>query len=365
MAAAEPFDPFSFEEDDANDDQYTYESSLPPESTLFAQTVGTLSRGETASMSYVTDDTSRQQSQQQHPKSLPPKMTVKLSLHEEVSSSAVMEGGDTKNGGASSSQLFVEGKVVVHVQSSDANRNSPFCLQLYGSMASSANIKCNDHCHLLNESPRNTAISRGINKNKHKNSFINCRVEIPKSQVLSEIMSYSMNVKTSNMPILVQTKATLNTQKICRIGVQIRSNLSNKGDLQNFTIVVAVPQTLQGSTVKITKGDNANWDEMKRLVTWKIGHLPHGKSCLVSIEAEISPTIASLLPLSSSLTESSSTKVVEEKIQFPVLVRCTSEKDQISDLKLAAVALKSVPASIGVQLTRSFRLLHRVEHSDV
>ena len=113
MAAAEPFDPFSFEEDDANDDQYTYESSLPPESTLFAQTVGTLSRGETASMSYVTDDTSRQQSQQQHPKSLPPKMTVKLSLHEEVSSSAVMEGGDTKNGGASSSQLFVEGKVVV------------------------------------------------------------------------------------------------------------------------------------------------------------------------------------------------------------------------------------------------------------
>jgi hypothetical protein len=232
-------------------------------------------------------------------------------------------------------------------------------------MASSANIKCNDHCHLLNESPRNTAISRGINKNKHKNSFINCRVEIPKSQVLSEIMSYSMNVKTSNMPILVQTKATLNTQKICRIGVQIRSNLSNKGDLQNFTIVVAVPQTLQGSTVKITKGDNANWDEMKRLVTWKIGHLPHGKSCLVSIEAEISPTIASLLPLSSSLTESSSTKVVEEKIQFPVLVRCTSEKDQISDLKLAAVALKSVPASIGVQLTRSFRLLHRVEHSDV
>lgn len=60
-------------------------------------------------MSYVTDDTSRQQSQQQHPKSLPPKMTVKLTLHEEVSSSA----GDTKNGGASSSQLFVEGKVVV------------------------------------------------------------------------------------------------------------------------------------------------------------------------------------------------------------------------------------------------------------
>ena len=150
---------------------------------------------------------------------------------------------------------------------------------------------------------------------------------------------------------------------MCRISVQIRTNLSNQGNLSNFTVVAAIPTTLKGSGLQITRG-SGNWDEIKRIVTWKLGDLPKGQSSLVSVEAEIAPSIASLLSLSSSLSDTaasaSNNKIVQEKIRFPVLVRCSSELDQISEMSLNVSELESVPASIVLHVTRSFRLLHRV-----
>ena len=81
------------------------------------------------------------------------------------------------------------------VQSSDAKKNAPFILQLSGSMASLANIKCNDFCTLKNEVDVFPRWGGG--------ELVSVCVDIPKSKVLEcEILNYSMNVKTQNMPIV-------------------------------------------------------------------------------------------------------------------------------------------------------------------
>ena len=218
-------------------------------------------------------------------------------------------------------------------------------------MAKLANIKCKEHCEFLSHGEQD-------------DDELQYRVDIPKSQKAGyEILNYSMSVQTQNMPILVQAKAAIKENK-CRVIVQIRSNLSNVGDLSNFTIIVAIPTTLVAETVKVTKGDNGVWDSLKRIVTWKIGHLPHGESCLVSAEADLrlSPAVANLVH-----DNPFNNKAVESKIHCPVLVRCLSEVDQVSDLTLAATPLQNERgvATIVQNRLSSYQLLHRVGKTGV
>lgn len=157
------------------------------------------------------------------------------------------------------------------------------------------------------------------------------------------------------MPILVQSKATLRGN-ICRVGIQIRSNLSNNGDINDLSISIPIPNTMQESTVKITRGaDTGSWDDCKRMVTWKIGTLAHGQSVLVSVEAEISHTMAKLL----EDDDLSSTKF-NEKMQCPVLVRCSSSSDTLTDFALSASPWMEDPTNLSLQQDQSYRLLHRV-----
>lgn len=158
------------------------------------------------------------------------------------------------------------------------------------------------------------------------------------------------------MPILVQSKSVIvESTSTCRISVQIRSNLSNRGDLSDFTIVVAIPTTLRGNTVRVTRGNHGAFDATKRIVTWKVGSLAHGESCLVSAEAEVAPEVATLMR-----DNQLAAGVAEDKVKCPVLVRCSSDVDQVSDLALKAVTLKDSPATIVQQLGKSYQLLHRV-----
>lgn len=89
--------------------------------------------------------------------------------------------------------------VKAQVLSSDAKKNSPFRLELSGTMALSANIKCNGFCVMQSEEDKtfNTPFYRV------GEGTIACNVDVPKSKVgACEIMNYSMNVKTQNMPIV-------------------------------------------------------------------------------------------------------------------------------------------------------------------
>lgn len=218
-------------------------------------------------------------------------------------------------------------------------------------MISLANIKYSDHATLLGDDDRTHDNSTTAAKD------LRCKVHIPKSELAGcEILSYNSNTRTQNMPMLVQSKMAVKSTT-CRMSIQIRSNLSNKGDISNLTIIVAIPNTLRGETVHVTRGKQGVWDATKRIVTWKIGTLPHGESCLVSAEAEVSSTVANLM----LEPQYDAKKVIKEKVRCPVLVRCSSEVDQVSDLRLSAVALPDVPANIArVNQVTSYRILHRV-----
>lgn len=222
-------------------------------------------------------------------------------------------------------------------------------------MASIAKVKCHEHCI-----PITSLKSANSNKDQSllNNNTKSFKVTLPKLLEQTNIATYSIeNVQTQNMPILLQTKVTIHST-ICRIGVQIRSNLSNLGDLHDFIIVLSVPTTLKTHTVKITRGINGELDEMKGMVTWKIGHLGHGKSNLVSIEAEMNDTLIDMM-------DSLGPEVLQDKIEFSVLVRCCSGMDQISDVVLSCKSLDETPARVGVQIVKSFRLIHRVCKGDV
>jgi len=329
-----PFDPFdaSFDDDVSNARTITSKTSKTSKST---------SRRRTSTKSPALEVVQEGRSS---PRALPPRLVVKLSLHEDVSSTAVV---DPDGEGGSLSQLSIEGKIMAQVESSNALKSTPFSLELSGPMVSLANITCNKHSAL---DDKDATVDGTI-------GTVRCKVNVPKSvTTLTDILSYSMNVRTQNMPILVQAKAALVKAKVCRISVQIRSNLSNHGDLKNFTVVVAIPPTtLLGNTLTITRGDHGVWDSNKRIISWKIGSLEHGESCLVSAEAEVSESILQVLH-----ENPFNPNVAEEKIKCPAIVRFESEVDQVSDLEMRVGELGGVPATIVEGRVRSYRMLHRV-----
>ncbi|KAL7528594.1 hypothetical protein ACHAWF_002619 [Thalassiosira exigua] len=336
MSRQSPFDPFTFDDDPAQQ-----------------HAGGSGGGGRESSKPHSTAGSSKRSNAEIAPeekgsKPLPPRLNVRLKLHEEVSSTAVI---DPDGEAGSLSQLSIEGKVTARVESSNAKQNAPFRLLIAGPMATLANITCGDYCSLEEEEEANvnTPFYRG-----GKIGTVPCRVEIPKSEVAGcDILSYSMNVRTQNMPILVQTKVIIDGR--AKIRVQIRSNLSNCGDLTDLMIVVAIPPTLRGDTVRVTRGDRGVWDATKRTVTWRMGNLPHGESRLVSADADVHASVAGVMH-----DNPFDAKVAERKVRCPVLVRCRSGNDQVSDLQLNATTLDGVPATIAQQYTKSYQLLHRV-----
>mmetsp|Transcript_22326 Transcript_22326/g.45932 ORF Transcript_22326/g.45932 Transcript_22326/m.45932 type:complete len:365 (-) Transcript_22326:202-1296(-) len=362
MSTSESFAPFSFDDDEGEDRSSNESDKILTRKPAVANNHYATGLSASHSCTTATSKTNNTSKKLRDPPTsrmvaLPPRLNVKLALHEEVSSTAILD--EDNNGDLSTSHLFVEGKITAQVSSSDASKNAPFCLHVSGAMISAADITYSNYCTPVNN--RRNEYSYG----SEIEGSMKYEVNIPKSKVeRCEVISYTIDAKTHNMPILVQPKALLNNQNKCRISVQIRSNLGNHGDLANFMIVVAIPNTVQGSTLQVTRGPGT-YDNIKRIVTWKIGNLAKGKSNLVSVEAELSSAVAKLLvdkksTLKDAVIATTNNKIIQEKVTFPVLVRCSSDLDQISDLSLDAMDLDSVPASIVLQQTRSFRLLHRV-----
>ena len=131
---------------------------------------------------------------------------------------------------------------------------------------------------------------------------------------------------------------------MCRVAVQVRSKLTNQGDLEDFTIAVAVPERVNASKVKVVHGDGV-WDELKRTIKWKVAKLQKGESFMITAQAELwSPVPAG----------------EKQSIRFPVLLRCSSAYDQVSSVDFRAKEAVGHPATISCSTIHSFRLLHRL-----
>jgi Adaptor complexes medium subunit family len=247
---------------------------------------------------------------------LPPKINVKLAVAEEVSSTANPEGEGSCN-------ISVEGSIHAQVQCSDAMKNAPFCLIPQALQKDEGTVTFHPNLDFATDG----------------NTVHDCLYRIPKHEIgLVPILRYSLNNKIQHMPLLLERKVTVGGL-MCRIAIQVRSKLSNNGNLQNFTIAVAVPECVNGATMEIVRGEG-DYDDLKRVIVWKLDELPKGESFMVSAQAKLWEPATD--------------------IQFPVLLRCMSAADQISDLDFKVTAAAGYPSSITFNRTCSFRLLHRL-----
>jgi hypothetical protein len=250
---------------------------------------------------------------------LPPKLNVKLTIHEDVTSFAQAN----KEG---ASDVTVEGRICAQVQCSDANRNAPFCLE-----AADGHSKT-----LVIRSTTSFASENDITKTGHSNFF-----NIPKHEIgFVPIATYTMSDCVQHMPLLLERKVTVN-DTYCRVAIQVRSKLTNNGDIGQFVIALAVPELVEPQSVQIERGDGA-WDELKRTVKWNRAYLKRGESFMVSIQT-------TLLHATS-----------KEDLHFPVMLRCSSSSDQISGTNFCVVKADGHAASITLHKTHSFLLLHRL-----
>lgn len=141
----------------------------------------------------------------------------------------------------------------------------------------------------------------------------------------------------------MERKITRNGRRL-RIAVQIRSRLDNLGDMKDLTILVAVPEKVNGDTVTVTRGKGM-WDDIKRTIKWGVPYLTKGESTLVMAEAELW----------------NHPSADEDETPFPVLFRCSSISDPIKPMDWRLAQVSSCPANISALPSKhTFRLLHRL-----
>jgi hypothetical protein len=248
---------------------------------------------------------------------LPPKMLTKMTIYEEVTSVAsVLDPGTAR--------ISVEGSVYMQIHSSDARRNAPF--QLLPSDDASVSLKPNSKYTRPSSDPQSPGMI----------------VTIPKQELgYVPVLYYTMDQTMDHMPVLLERKITIHEDS-CRIAFQVRTKLTNQGDLNDFTLAVAIPEKVDAESIEILRGDGA-YDGLKRLIKYKLSSLARGESFMVSAQAK----------LWKSLEE-------DEEIHFPVVLRCTSSEDRISAVDFAVTEAPEQPSSLTVHKAHSFRLLHRL-----
>lgn len=259
---------------------------------------------------------------------LPPKLNVKLSIHEEVSSTAVDCDG--------ASHVSIEGDVRAQVQCSDALKNAPFVLT-----AGAPPLSSSQQSWKLTPVSDVAQPTKSSSTNENGNqSSDKCTVNIPKHEIgFVPTARFSLSGIVQHMPILLERKVMISGTS-CRVAVQVRSKLSNVGNLHDFTIAVAIPEAVNGDSIQIVRGDGS-YDELKRTIHWKLPELERGNSFMVSAQL--------------NLWEEA------REVSFPVMLRCTSQSDQIGEYQdFAVAAAEQHPSSVTYTTQHSFRLLHRL-----
>ncbi|GAX19882.1 hypothetical protein FisN_1Lh651 [Fistulifera solaris] len=250
-------------------------------------------------------------------KILPPKMLIKLTIHEQVSS--VAKPGKEREG---TSEVTIDGTIYAQVQCSDANRNAPFSLKTGELSSGTLTLYPNQD---FSASPTKCDA-----------------IEVPKKDVgYVPVAFYTIMDEIEHMPVLLERKVTVQ-EKSVRIAIQVRSKLSNLGKMEDFSIALAIPERIDGNSVEVVRGEG-QYDELKRTVIWKLASLNKGESFMVSANANLWTVLG-----------------LDEDVQFPVILRCSSSADHISSLDVQVTECAEHPASLTTQKIHSFQLLHRL-----
>lgn len=243
-------------------------------------------------------------------KALPPKITVKLVIREDATAMASAAG-------AGASHVDIVGTVQAQIQCSDATKNAPFVLEM--------------------EELETMEINEEFVDDKLK-------VYIPKHEIgLVRILEFAMQQQIQRMPLLLERKISIK-EKTCRISIQVRSKLANKGDLKDLSIAIAVPMEVDGESISILRGDDGIYDELRRIVHWRLDELKRGESLMVAAEAHLWERPAK-----------------DSNLNFPVILRANSSEDKISAVDCRAVPAEGYPSSVTFTQSHSFQLLYRLQ----
>ena len=129
---------------------------------------------------------------------------------------------------------------------------------------------------------------------------------------------------------------------IVQVAVQVRSKLTNLYDLTDLSITLALPDPVIGEDVEVNVGEGV-YEEVKRIITWKLSALQKGDSFMVSVRCLVNDDAD------------------DASLKFPIILRCSS-LDQISTGEFNAVEATGYPAALSSEvISRTFRLIHRVK----
>mmetsp|Transcript_39520 Transcript_39520/g.95573 ORF Transcript_39520/g.95573 Transcript_39520/m.95573 type:complete len:335 (+) Transcript_39520:92-1096(+) len=255
--------------------------------------------------------------------SVPPLIAINFKIHEEISSIATM---DPELEG--SSEIMVQGGVMAQMTSSDAHKNHPWILDGKTRGGEMVDITPN-----VSYSKKYDA--RGQQK---KVSVIT----IPKTTVgFVPIASYHFKETIDHMPLLLERRVTRKGDMV-QVAVQVRSKLTNLYDLTDLSITMALPDPVIEDDVEVNVGEGT-YEQMKRVITWKLSALQKGDSFMVSVRCLVNEDAD------------------DASLKFPIILRCSS-LDQISTGEFIAVEAMGYPAALTTEvISRTFRLIHRLK----
>ena len=145
-------------------------------------------------------------------------------------------------------------------------------------------------------------------------------------------------------PQLVSVKVRV-AGKFCRVGVKIRSNPTNRQQIQNAVVLIAVPPDISGESMKMSSKGGV-WDPMKRVIIYKCDQMESGETLDVQLQFEyfaplIDETEVANLP------------------RFPVLVRCEGADDQLSNVELKVGGTVEGKQYYQLDIDKAYKLFHR------
>ena len=208
-------------------------------------------------------------------RALPPKiplMTIKLTLYEEVSAMELRED-------MVANQIAVVGSVYAQVQRSDALRNAPFAIGTSRRQPNLGEVKLRPNPNTTSLEPgqkiRSSSKRRPLDGENNDNTVKAFIVQVPKTELgYVPITHYLFSQVVEHMPILLERKVTVHDVS-CQIALQMRSKLSNRGAVKDFTLVVAIPEVVDGDSITTIRGQGS-YDALKRLVKFKVASLNKG-----------------------------------------------------------------------------------------
>ena len=138
--------------------------------------------------------------------------------------------------------------------------------------------------------------------------------------------------------------------------LQLTSNPSNKTKLSNLTIIMAVPPAVDEETLKMSNAYDGYWDKMKRLLVWSVPELKAGR--VFELHVQCGFVDDDVLPNFALCKKGPNKNGGNNTPHFPVLVRCSSFRNQLSDIELL---VKHVDGASSAELnqSQSYRVVYR------